>query len=216
MGQQWAAAIAAAHPDTGTARQQAAQALPSTIVLEADCTRPRAQAGEDRKTQGLLTRGACPGEGVNGFGFWSYSFPGIPKIITLVPCLFTHPPSRQPFATMPQSVHGGKGPFMTPQSTTPTTNTRRPFLLDSALCRPVSRVTLSHKPPGEVFLATQLHLHRCYITERVNKAPRTMAGIQQALNTCLERTERKQGSIGGQMDGWTPRQRFPAAPLLLS
>ena len=125
MGQQWAATTAAAHPNTDTAQQQAALALPSAIVLEAVRTRPRAQAGEARRTQGLLTRGACSRDGVNGLVWFSVLlFPDILKII---------PVTRPTASGTAPHLHGPICPprkgAMTLQSTTPTPTLSGPSCL---------------------------------------------------------------------------------------
>lgn len=110
MGQQWAAATAAAHPNTDTAQQQAALALPSAIVLEAVRTRPRAQAGEARRTQGLLTKGACSRDGVNGLVWFSVLL--FPDLLIRSSQLPAHPPAGQLFTFMAPSVHQEKGPLL--------------------------------------------------------------------------------------------------------
>lgn len=150
------------------------------------------------------------------FGSLSYSFPGILTIVTLVSHLST--PQQAALHLHTPFCPPGKGPIP-PQSTTPTTNTQRPFLLDSVLCCPYLESFFLMNPHGKSFLLDSLQLHRCYIKDQVNKAPNTMAGIQQALNTCLERRkgskerrkERKDGRTDGHQDKGSQQHPHPCS-----
>lgn len=138
----------------GTAQQQAALALPSAIVLEADSARPWAQAGEDRRTQGLLTREPAPER--SAWWVWFFVLP-FSRYSYHIGLPLNHLPAGQPFTSTPHSVPQDKGPVLHNLQLPPLTLRDRSCLIQcSAAPYPESFFLMN--PPGKSFLLHSPHL----------------------------------------------------------